>query len=69
MPTGRRGRIWALILMLIALASVYFLVVAPLVGFYAERQSVMENRRMLLPRLKASAAELPGLRARAGSRL
>jgi general secretion pathway protein M len=65
MPTGRRGRLWASTLMLIALASVYFLVVSPLVNLYAERQSVLENRRMLLPRLKASAEELPGLRVRA----
>lgn len=65
MPTGRHGRLWALLLLLIALASVYLLVVAPLVNFYAERQSVLENRRMLLPRLKAAAEELPGLRARA----
>jgi general secretion pathway protein M len=65
MPTGRNGRLWALILMLIALASVYLVVVVPLVNFYAGRQSVLENRRMLLPRLKAAAEELPGLRAQA----
>jgi general secretion pathway protein M len=65
MPTGRHGRLWALILMLTALASVYLLVVLPLVNLYAERQSALENRRMLLPRLKAAAEELPGLRARA----
>jgi general secretion pathway protein M len=64
MPTGRNGRLWALILMLIAVASVY-LVVVPLVNFYAEHQSVLENRRMLLPRLRAAAEELRGLRARA----
>ncbi len=51
--------------MLIALVGVYFLVVTPLVDLYAERQSVLANRRMLLPRLKAAAEELPGLRARA----
>jgi hypothetical protein len=62
MPTGRNGRLWALILMLIAVASVY-LVVVPLMNLYAERQSVLENRRMLLRRLRAAAEELPGLRA------
>jgi hypothetical protein len=31
----------------------------------AERQLVLENRRMLLPRLKTAAEELPGVRARA----
>jgi len=49
-------------LLLVALAGVYFLVVAPLVDLYAERQSVLENRRMLLPRLQAAGEELPGLR-------
>ena len=38
MPTGRSGRLWALILLLIALASVYLLVVIPLVDLYAERR-------------------------------
>ena len=65
MPTGRRGRLWALILVLIALGGVYLLVVTPLLDLYAERQAVLESRRMLLPRLKAAADELPGLRARA----
>jgi general secretion pathway protein M len=49
--------------MLMALAGVYFLIVTPLVDLYAERQAVLENRRMLLPRLKVAAQELPGLRA------
>jgi hypothetical protein len=64
LPTGRRGQLWALILMLIALAGVYFLVVTPLVDLYAGRQSVLENRRTLLPRLKAAAQELPELRTK-----
>jgi general secretion pathway protein M len=65
MPTGRNGRLWALILMLIAVGGVYLVVVVPLVNYYAERQSVLENRRMLLPRLSAAAEELPALHARA----
>ena len=38
---------------------------APLGALYAERQAILENERMLAPRLKAAADELPGLRARA----
>jgi hypothetical protein len=38
-----------------ALASVYLLAATPLAKLYGERQSVLEKRRMLLPRLKASA--------------
>jgi general secretion pathway protein M len=48
--------------------GVYLVMVVPLVNYYAERQSVLENRRMLLPRLSAAAEELPALRAR-GSEL
>jgi hypothetical protein len=50
------GRLWALILMPTTLASGYHLAAAPLVKLYLERQSVLENRRMLLPRLKVFAA-------------
>ena len=64
MPTGRRGQVLALSLLLVALAGVYLLVVSPLLGLYAERAAVLENRRMLLPRLQAAADELPILRAR-----
>ena len=65
MPTGRRGRFWALIVALLALSAAYLLVVAPLGELYAERQAALENRRILLPRLMSAADELPGLRARA----
>ena len=64
MPTGRRCRLLALSLLLVALGSVYLLVVSPLLGLYAERAAVVENRSMLLPRLRGAADELPILRAR-----
>jgi len=51
-------------LLLTALAVVYFLVAAPLLGLYADRAALLEDRRMLLPRLRATAEELPTLRAR-----
>ena len=65
MPNGRRGQLLALGLLLLALAGVYLLVVSPLQSLYAERAAVLENRRMLLPRMQAAADELPILRARA----
>jgi len=64
MPSGRRGQLLALSLLLAALGGVYLLVASPLLGLYAERAAVLENRRMLLPRLRAAAEELPILRAR-----
>jgi hypothetical protein len=35
-----------------------------LIGLFAQRQEMIEARRMLLPRLQTAAAELPTLRAR-----
>jgi general secretion pathway protein M len=64
LPTGRRGRVLALLLVLVALGGIYLLAAAPLLDLYAERAAAVENRRMLVPRLKAAADELPGLRAR-----
>lgn len=64
MPTGRRGQILALALALAVLAALYLMVAAPLLGLFAERRGMIEADRMLLPRLQATAAELPALRAR-----
>jgi general secretion pathway protein M len=61
---GRRGRLLALFLLLLALAGVYLLVVAPLLDAYAELENALENRRMLIPRLDASGADVPALRDR-----
>ena len=51
-------------LALLALGGAYFLVVAPVADLYSERQARLEDRRAVLPRLLAAAAELPSLRAR-----
>jgi len=64
MPSGRRGQVLALSMLLAVLGGVYLLVASPLLGLYAGRAAVLENRRMLLPRLRAAAEELPILRAR-----
>ena len=54
----------ALSLLLVALTAVYFLVAAPLLALYTERGALLEDRRMLLPRLLSAADELPNLRDR-----
>ena len=64
LPTGRRGQLLALSLLLVALGCVYLLVVSPVLNLYSERAAMLEDRRMLLPRLRATAAELPALRTR-----
>lgn len=53
----------ALSILLILLGGVYFAVVSPLLSVYADRAVALENRRLLLPRLRAAADELPALRA------
>jgi general secretion pathway protein M len=63
MPSGRRGRILAVTLVLVVLAGLYLVVAAPLLELYAERAAVLEKGQTLLPRLRAAADELPGLRA------
>jgi hypothetical protein len=64
LPNGRRGQLLALLLLLVALGGIYLLAAAPLLDFYTERAAAIENARMLVPRLKAAADELPGLRTR-----
>jgi len=64
LPSGRSGQLLATLLLLVVLGLIYLLVAAPLFDLYAERAAVVADRRMLVPRLKAAADELPGLRAR-----
>jgi Type II secretion system (T2SS), protein M subtype b len=68
MPTGRNGQLWGLILILTTSAGVYLMVVVPLVDLSPERQSVLENQRVLPPRLEAAADKLLKLRAPASAR-
>jgi general secretion pathway protein M len=63
LPTGYQGRLLALLLLLVVLGAVYLVVAAPLIELYAGRAALVEDRRMLVPRLKAAADELPALRA------
>jgi general secretion pathway protein M len=64
LPTGHRGRFLALLLLLVALGAVYLVLAAPLIELYTGRAAIVEDKRMLVPRLQAAAAELPELRGR-----
>ena len=64
MPTGRRGQLLALSLVLLVLGGLYFLAVAPVIDLYRGREAHLEDGRMVLPHLQAAAAALPALRAR-----
>lgn len=63
MPTGQRGQLLAAGLLFLALGSIYFLAVAPLIDLYQQREARIEDGLILLPRLQAVAAELPALRS------
>jgi Tfp pilus assembly protein PilO len=52
----------AILITLLAIA--YIGVVAPLLDFYSERQAILSKNRLIEPRLRAAAAEVPQLRAR-----
>jgi Tfp pilus assembly protein PilO len=65
LPRGLPGRVLALSLTLVAVAAAYLLVVAPVLGLYADRASQLSTREMLRDKIVAVAAELPQLRARA----
>jgi len=62
LPTGLLGRWLALALLLLALGIAYLVAVVPVLDLYAERQAGLEQRRLLEPRLRAAADQLPGLR-------
>lgn len=64
LPTGWHGRLLALALLAVALATVYATVAMPLLGFYDDRQTQMARERQLIVKLNSVAAELPVLQAR-----
>jgi general secretion pathway protein M len=64
LPTGTRGKVLALGLLLVALAAVYSVVAVPLLDLYADNAAQAERRRALVAKLAAIAGELPALRAR-----
>ncbi len=66
LPGGRRGRILALALAVLVLASGWVVGVAPLLDWHAERAVRIEDKRMLLVRMEAMAGWLPAQRAQAG---
>jgi general secretion pathway protein M len=50
-------------LLLLGLLLPYFVIAAPLLDLYQQRETQIENARILLPRLEAVADRLPSLRA------
>jgi general secretion pathway protein M len=62
LPTGRAGRLLALVLAGLALLAVWAVLAQPLLGWYRDRAGRLAERRLLLARMTGLAAELPALR-------
>ncbi len=67
LPTGPRGRVLALGFAVVAMLLVWFGVVGPILGWYADRAETLTQRRMLAQRMTELAATLPELEHQAGS--
>src|SRR5207249_7666098 len=64
LPHGRAGQLLALAILCLVLAGIYLLMIAPVLDMYAQREAMLADRQILLPRLSAAAEQLPSLRAR-----
>ena len=63
LPTGRQGQIAALGGLFVLIVLVWFAVIAPLAGWYADRSDDIDRQRTLLAHLSALAARLPAVEA------
>ncbi len=68
LPDGRRGRVLAMALGLVLVASVWAAVVAPLAAWHANQAQWLAQRQALERRMAALAETLPSLQARAAAR-
>jgi general secretion pathway protein M len=66
LPTGRRGRVLALALVLLAAALLWLAVADPVLALYDARSDEFRQRSALMQRMARIAAELPRLRQQAG---
>jgi hypothetical protein len=64
LPTGRTGRALALAVLIALLAIAYFGIAVPLIDFYRNRDDVLATDRMIEPRFRLAASEVPRLQAR-----
>jgi hypothetical protein len=62
LPTGRTGQLSALILPVLALATLWLGVAMPLIEWHDDRDAALTRRMMLADRMDALVAELPKLR-------
>ncbi len=65
LPTGPRGRALAVALLFCVAAIIWFGIGGPLLGWYADRADLLEERRTMLDRMTQVAGTLPELRREA----
>lgn len=61
LPTGSRGRVLALALLVLAVLVLLFGIAEPLVGWYGAREQTLNESAVLLRHMRALAAEIPSL--------
>lgn len=61
LPTGRRGQVLASGITLIGVVLLWFALVSPLLGWYADRAEFLRQRQVLASRMEAVAATAPEL--------
>lgn len=64
LPSGWQGRLLALAVLGVAVATVYLTLVMPLLNFYDDWQAQAARERLLIVKLDTVAANLPRLQAR-----
>lgn len=63
--TGRRGQALAVALLVLAIATIWFGVISPVLAWYGDRADGLARRSAYLQHMQALEAELPALRAAA----
>jgi len=61
LPTGRRGQVVALGAAVVAVMALWLIVIAPLIGFYADRSDRLEKQQAVLTRMERLVAQRQAL--------
>jgi len=67
LPTGRRGQVLAVALLLLVLAAAWMAVASPLLEWHADRAEALQQRNLLARRMAQVAAGLPDLQRQAAA--
>ena len=65
LPEGIRGRVLAVLLLVVVLAAIWAGIAVPLTDWFAERADIIDRQTTLARRMGQLAADLPTLRTRA----